>query len=153
MATMPFTTVNLRVSNVVRHPDAHTAEITVQFSDRKLDWQPADDGKSSTTVILTAVSRSSSEDVLASKVAKFYLEAASQNGDKLAGAKPQITFTLRLPRQTKNIRVALATGDGDRLGAVDLDRRAIDAAPERATPDPNLRSRRPVFRNSGYSKK
>ena len=149
MATMPFKALGVRVSNVVRHPDAHSAEITIELDDKRIAWQTLDNGKSSATVIVTGVSRSAREDVLASRVAKFYLLAASQDPDKLAGAKPTVTLTLPVPRQTKNVRVALEMGDGGRIGSVDLDRKAIDAAPEAPTAKPRLQSSRvPVSEGS-----
>jgi VWFA-related protein len=142
LATVSFSALNLDVAGVVRHPDTHTAEITLQFNDKKLHWQTQDGGKSSTTVIVTAVSRSGHEDVLARRVAKFYLLAASQDAEKLTGAKPEVKVTLPVPRDTKNVRLALATEGGERIGSVDVDRKTIDAAPVMATPEPRpLRSR------------
>jgi VWFA-related protein len=138
LATVPFPALDVRIAGVVRHPDTHTAEITLKLDDRKLHWQTAEDGKSSTTVIVTAVSRSGREQVLASRVAKFYLLASSQDTDRLAGAKPEVKMTLPVPRDTKNVRLALATEGGERIGSVDVDRKTIDAAPVAVTPDPGL---------------
>ena len=52
LASVSFLALNVRIANVLRHPDAHTAEITLQFEDKKLHWQAIEDGKSSTTVIV-----------------------------------------------------------------------------------------------------
>jgi len=116
MATMPFNTLDLKVTSVVRHPDARSVEITLQVADKKLAWQATDSGQSSATVIVTGVSRSVSymgrEDVLASRIAKFYLLAGSQDPARLAEAKPEVRLTLPYPKQTKNVRVALAINDG-----------------------------------------
>jgi hypothetical protein len=136
LATVSFSAVDVSVAGVMRHADARTAEITLQLIDKKLHWQAAEDGKSSTTVIVTAVSRSGHEDVLARRVAKFYLLAASQDAEKLAGAKPTVKITLPIPRDTKNVRLALATEGGERIGSVDVDRKMIDAAPVAPTPQP-----------------
>jgi VWFA-related protein len=138
MAVIPMKALQVNVASVVRHPDAHTAEITVQLEDPKLGWESTERGTSSTDVIVTAVSKSGRGDVLASKVAKFALVAKSQDADKLAGVKPTVKFTLRVPRSTKNVRVAVATGDGSRLGSVDISRNEMDAAPEGPTGDPQL---------------
>jgi VWFA-related protein len=145
MATMPFNTLDLKVTRVVRHPDARSIEITLQVADKKLAWQATDSGQSSATVIATGVSRSVSylgrEDVLASRIAKFYLLAGSQDPARLAEAKPKVRLTLPYPKQTKNVRVALATNDGARIGAVDIDKKTIDAAPEAPSPQPRFSRR------------
>lgn len=142
MATMPFNVLNLSVANVVRHPDARSVEVTLQVADKRLAWQTAKSGQSSTTVIVTGVSRAVSryggEHVLASRVAKFYLLARSQDPVRLAEVKPEVKLTLPYPKQTKNVRVVLATDDGARIGSVDLDKKTIDAAPEMPSPQPAI---------------
>ena len=138
MATIPFKALGVKVFSVVRHPDSRTADITIELHDERIAWQALDNGKSSATVIVTGVSRSAREDVLASRVAKFYLTAASQDKDKLAQAKPTVKLTLPIPRETKNVRVALEMGDGGRIGSVDIDRKAIESAPEMPTTQPKL---------------
>jgi VWFA-related protein len=144
LATVSFSAVNVNVAGVIRHRDARTAEITLQLSDRKLHWQATEDGKSSTTVIVSATSRSGREELLASRIAKFYLLAASQDAEKLAGAKPTVKITLPIPRDTKNVRLALATEGGERIGSVDVDRKTIDAAPVAPSPPPALSRRSPA---------
>jgi len=138
LAVIPMKAVHLNLANVVRHPDAHTVEITVQLDDSKLGWEAAEDGVSNTTVTLAAVSLSIRGDILASKVAKYAVLARSQDAARLANAKPTIKFTLRLPKSAKNVRVAVATNDGGRIGTLDLSRKDIDLAPEAPTPDPKL---------------
>jgi VWFA-related protein len=145
MATMPFKALDLTVARVVRHPDARSVEITLQVADPKISWRDTDSGQSSTTVIVTGISRSVSHfgrrDVLASRVAKYYLLAGSQDPAKLAGARPELKLTLPYPKQTKEVRVALASDDGARIGAVEIDKKMIDAAPEARSPRPELSRR------------
>ncbi len=138
LAAIPMKALQVSLAQIVRHPDAKTVEITVQLDDNKLGWEAAERGLSNTFVIVTAVSRSGFGDVLASKVGKYELTATSQDASRLANVKPEIKFTLRLPRSTKNVRVAIATRDGERIGALDLSRKDIDAAPATLTPDPRL---------------
>jgi VWFA-related protein len=138
LARIPMKAVQVNVSSLIRHPDAKTAEVTLQLQDRKLGWESSDSGTSETTVILAAVSKSGRGDVLASKIMKFALHARSQDADALAEVKPTVKFTLRVPRSTKDVRVAVATSDGARIGSVDLSRKEMDAAPEAPTPDPRL---------------
>jgi VWFA-related protein len=142
LAAISFPALNVRVAAVVRHPDAKTAEFTIEFQDPKLHWQAAANGKSSTTVIVSAVSRSGLDEIVDSRIAKFYLLAASQDSDELAEVKPEVKMTLPVRRAAKNVRLALATGGGERIGSVDVDRKEIDAATAAPTPQPQLRARK-----------
>ena len=137
-AVIPMTALQVKLASLVRHPDAHTVEIRVRLEDPKLGWESMADGSSGTTVVLTAVSKSKRGDVLASRVMKFAPEAKTQDAALLAGVQPKLKFTLRVPRDTHSIRVAVATGDGSRIGSVDVDRKQIDSAPEAPSPDPHL---------------
>lgn len=138
LAVIPMKALHVNLTKVVRHPDAHTVEITAQLDDHKLGWQSVNGGLSETTVIVTAVGTSAHADILASRVAKYALVARSQDASKLADVKPEITFTLRVPSGTKNIRVAIATNDGSRIGSADLTRKEIDALPAAPALDPRL---------------
>jgi VWFA-related protein len=146
LATVPFSTVGVRVAHLERHPDSGMVEVTLEIDDRRLQWQAAEGGRSRTTVLVFGVSRSGQgaehENILATRVAKFPFLSASQKPDELAVTKPKFKMTLPYSRQTKNVRLAVAINDGDRIGAVDFDRKAIDAAPETATANPALQSGR-----------
>jgi hypothetical protein len=50
---------------------------------------------------------------------------------------------IRVPRKTQIVRVVVQTGESDRIGTAELDRKTIDAAPEAPTPQPKLIPRPP----------
>jgi hypothetical protein len=50
----------------------------------------------------------------------------------------RLTLTIPVPRKTRSVRVVVGTEKGGRIGAADLDRKTIDAAPEAPTPEPTL---------------
>jgi hypothetical protein len=45
---------------------------------------------------------------------------------------------IRVPRKTHSVRVVMESEEGGFIGAADLDRKAIDAAPAAPTPEPQL---------------
>ena len=50
---------------------------------------------------------------------------------------------LRVPPKTQSMRVVVQTPENGRIGAVELDRKTLDAAPQAPTPEPKLLSRPP----------
>jgi len=68
----------------------------------------------------------------------LYLTTPTQDPAHLAELVTRLQFTIRVPRKTQSIRVVAETAKGGRIGAADLDRSAIDAAPATPTPEPQL---------------
>jgi hypothetical protein len=141
-ATVPFSAMSARVAEVLRHPDAGMVEITVEIDDSQLHWQAMEDGKSNTAVTAMGVSKSAHGDIQTSRIATVPFTVRSQNAEALSKVKPRFKMTLPLSRDTKSVRLAIAVDDGDRIGAVDVDRKTIDAAPEAATASPGLQAPR-----------
>jgi VWFA-related protein len=137
-STIPFAALDMKVSSVVQHPDSRTAELTVLLKSKNLDWQPADNGKSTAKVLLAAVSLTADGDILASKVERLTLTGGTQDPALLAGDEARLTLTIRVPRKTQRVRVAMETEEGGRIGAADLDRKTIDSAPSTPTPEPQI---------------
>ena len=46
-AAIPFDALEVNLTNVIRHPDARTAEFTVVLHSRNLDFLPTENGKDS----------------------------------------------------------------------------------------------------------
>jgi hypothetical protein len=137
-SSVPFKALDLNIAGVVRHPDAQTAELTVWISGKNLDWQLSDDGKEQAFFTLQAVSLSRNNDVLASKMQKWRLSTPAQGLDRLANGSSRIPVTLRVPRRTRIVRVAIASGGEGRLGTAEVDRKTLDAAPALPSPNPQL---------------
>jgi VWFA-related protein len=139
-STVPFTAVGLHIDGVIRHPDAQTAEITVQVSPKDLQWLPGDNDKST-----TAASLSSRRDIVASKVRSIEIESTTQNPTLLAQSPPiAVRITVRIPKKMKSVRVVIETETGGRIGSAEVDRSTIDAAPAVASPPPQLSPPRPA---------
>jgi VWFA-related protein len=137
-ATVPFDSLGVVVEKIVRHPDTSTAEISLALSPRNLGWQPVDDGKSASNLLLAAASLNGQRDFLASRLEGFALSATTQDPARLAAMGARWSITIRIPRKTQTVRIVVQNEATGRLGAVELDRKTIDAAPQTPTPEPKL---------------
>jgi VWFA-related protein len=137
-STVPFTALDVKVEGVVRHPDTRTAELTVVLNGRNLDWQAADDGKSTAKLTLAAVSLTERKEMLSSRIENVTLLRATEDRTPPGQQTARLTLTIPVPRKTRSVRVVVETEGGGRIGGADLDRRTIDAAPEAATPNAQL---------------
>jgi VWFA-related protein len=137
-SVIPFAALDVEVSSVVRHPDSLTAGLTLLLKGKNLDWQPTQDGKSTTQLHLATASLRADGDILSSKVERLAWTADTQDPARLAEDETTLAVTIRVPRETKRVRVVIATDDGARIGAADLDRKTIDAAPSTPSPEPEL---------------
>jgi VWFA-related protein len=135
-STIPLTALDMNISDVVRHPDTRTAEVTVQLKGKNLDWQATDDGRSTADLILAEASLNGDKNILASKMEKVTIFSTEQDPTRRAEEVTSLPLTIRVPRKTKSVRVVMETGEGGRIGAADLDRKTIDAAPAMPTPAP-----------------
>lgn len=136
-ATIPFTALPLKVTKVVRHPDTRTAEITVQTPTGALDWLPTETG-SSAGLIMAAASLNGSRNILASKLEMIEFASKETDPAKHPNVSARVTVTLRMPRSAQDVRVVLRTEQEGRMGAVEVSRKTLDAAPATPTPEPQL---------------
>jgi VWFA-related protein len=141
ISTVPFRALDLKISGVVQHPDTQTADFTIQLKGRDLVWQPSDNGSSTTNVILKAVSLTADGKIVAAKVQDLTLSCPTQNATNLAEMVTPPPVTLRIPKDTRAVRVVVESEDNGRIGAVDLDDNVIANAPAVPTPVPLLKHR------------
>ncbi len=80
-------------------------------------------------------------DILASKQETVMLTVNTQDPAQLAETLTNLPLLLRVPRKTRNIRVAIQGVEGGRIGTAELDRTMIDAAPAAPTPPAALQPR------------
>jgi hypothetical protein len=133
-SSVPFQGVQMNVTELMRHPDAQTTEFTVQVSGKNLDWQASSDGKEQAILTLAVARLSGNDDILASKIQRW----------RFSTAAAQIAVTVRVPRRTKVIRVAIAGQGAGRIGTAEVGRKALDAAPATPAPNPPLPSPHPA---------
>jgi VWFA-related protein len=135
---VPFTALDVKIAAVVRHPDSRTAELTVVLNGRNLDWQASVDGKSTAQLTLAAASLTEFKNILSSRVENLTLSRPTEDRTPPGQQISRLTLTIPIPRKTRSIRVVVGTEKGGRIGGADLDRKAIDAAPETPTPNAQL---------------
>ena len=140
-ASIPFQALDLTIEDVVRHPDTRTAAFTVVLKHRNIDWEESTDGKSTVNLALAAMSLSGSGDILASKWETVTVTVNTQDPTRLAATRTNLPVLIQVPRKTRNVRIAIQTVEGGRIGTAELDRKTIDAAPEAPTPPPKLQPR------------
>jgi len=148
-STIPYTALDVSLSGVVQHPDTRTAEFTVQLGVKNLDWLPTEDGRTSANLILAAVSLSGDNTILASRVERVTVWSAAQDPTRRPGSVTSLPLTVRIPRKTKSVRVLMETEQGGRIGAANLERKTIDAAPAAPTPAPQLAPQRQDYLRPG----
>jgi VWFA-related protein len=137
-ASIAFTALEVRLTDVVRHPDARTMDCTVQLKSKNVPWLPADDGKNNSKLTFAAVSLNRNRKVLASTMRGVTLATNAGDMRHLPDVVSKFQFTIRIPRDTRAVRVVLESQDGGRIGAAELNWQTIDAAPESPTPEPFL---------------
>lgn len=137
-STIPLNALRLKVTGIVRHPDTDSADVSLQFSDGKLDWSPTDDGKSQADVLIVVASKNKYQTVLASRMQRVRVTSSLSDTEKLRHHVTHWTTTVRLPKHTHQIRVVMETEAGGRLGSAEVNRTALDAAPAEPTPEPQL---------------
>jgi len=140
-STIPFKSLDLMLSGIVRHPDARTAGFTVELSSKNLIFEPSEGGKGIAELIVTAASLNHYGDILASRTQTVTLVAHSLDPAKLPGVATRIPFVVGVPRKTRRVRVIVQADNGGRLGSAEIDRNAIDAAPATDTTRPELKHR------------
>jgi VWFA-related protein len=143
-ASIPFQALDLTIEDVVRHPDTRTAAFTVVLKHRNIDWDESANGKSTADLALAVMSLSGSGDILASKRETVTVTVNTQDPTRLAATRTSLPVLIQVPRKTRNVRIAIQTVEGGRIGTAELDRRTIDAAPEAPTPPPKLQPRSQV---------
>jgi VWFA-related protein len=140
-STIPFDALDVKLSDVVRHPDSQTVEFAVQLKSKSLIFLPTDDGKDAADLTVAAASLNEDRSILAAKTEVVTLRSTTENPNQMPEVATRFQIILRVPRTTKSVRVAIEDQDGGRIGAADLDRNTIDAAPATETQAPQLRRR------------
>lgn len=138
-STIAFNSLDLQLSHVVRHPDTQTVDFTVNVASKNLSLQPDQTTSGGVaTLVLGAASLDPVQNILTSKIETLRLTSTNLDPATLPPVVSRVPVSLRLPRRTRSVRVVVEDTDGGRMGAVDLDRKTLDAAPAEPTPEPSL---------------
>ncbi len=144
-ASIPFTALNVSMKSLVRHTDTRTLDMVVQTQDKHLLWQAAGDGTNKASLLVAAASLNAEGNIVASRVETVRLSTPLQDPVARAALVTPMSVTVRFPRNAVRVRVVVESKDGGRLGAIDLTRKRIEAAPAEPTPAPQLTPHRPQY--------
>jgi hypothetical protein len=136
----------MTIEGLTRHTDTGQVEFIVALKGKGLAWQSDGDGRSALHVTIAAATFAKNANILASKLETADVRMDTQDAGKLADSVMRISMRLRAPSKTKYVRVVVQSPEDGRLGALDLDRATIDAAPDVATPALKLKTRPPLVR-------
>jgi hypothetical protein len=137
-----FTALEMKVLDIARHPETRTAKIIIYLKPKNLGWVESGDRKRSATMTMAMVSLSGGKNILASKFEKVTLWSTAEDPNLLP-EDIRMRVTIPVPAKTQNVRIVMETAAG-RIGAVDLDRKAIDAAPAASASAPNAGTPHPT---------
>lgn len=145
-ATVPYTNLQLHVSDVLRHPDSQSVEVILQVFPKDLNWTPSDDGTSSASLLVASAAMNRYRDILRGRMRTLNFTAHTQDQSVIAQQLPLIVdVTIPAPRKkTQFVRVAVETEHGGRLGTAEFDRAMLEKAPAAPTAQPRLAGPRAV---------
>ena len=137
-SNLPFDALGMKVQRLVRHPDTGTLDVTAMVELAKAVWKPSEHGKSATELVVAVAALGAHRDVLASRVETQNPTAATRDGSRLVREVASIPETIHYSQKTRSVRVVIEDIESGRTGAIEFDRKVIDAAPATATPMPQL---------------
>jgi len=85
--------------------------------------------------MLAAASLNEDRAVLAGKVETVELAAATHDLARLPDTVAKVPVRLRVPPKTRTVRVVVQTAENDRIGAVEIDSKTLNSAPQAPTPE------------------
>lgn len=135
-STIPFTALDMSVEGLVRHPDTDSVALTVVVQSRNFSWQSKDNGTSTAQLLVGAASLGGRREIYASKLESLTVAAATQDPSRLQNQTSRLPVTVRYPHKAQGLRVVVEVADTGLMGALELDRKTIAAAPEAPTPAP-----------------
>jgi VWFA-related protein len=147
-STIPFDALGVVLSDVKRHPDARTAECTVELKSKNVTFEPFTNGAGVAQLIVAAASLDQFSNILAYRTQRITLLSHAENPTNLPDIVSRFPIYVPVPRKTRRVRVTVQIDDaGGRIGSAELSRATIDAAPASDTPRPQLQQRPPTGQN------
>lgn len=138
-STLPYDALEPKIAGILRHPDNRMVELIVELPQKGLGWLATDNGSSNADLMLSVASLNGNRDILASRIEAYTVTDNTQDRARIAAAKPiQLALTVPMPRRTQSVRVVVETETSGRIGAVEVGRKDIEAAPAAPTPEPQL---------------
>ena len=123
-STIPLSALDMHVSSIVRHPDTHTADVTVLLKSKGLGLGAYRQWQEHRQYHRRRGEPDRQPGSTGFQGGKTGPPAPTQDPTHLAKLVTPLQLTVRVPRKTQSIRVVTETGNGGRIGAANLDRKA-----------------------------
>jgi VWFA-related protein len=134
-STIAMNGVEMTVSDVVRNPEARTAQFILHMKPKHLGWTADSHGTKTANLTVGLMSLSGSNKVLASRYETVSLHSTAADPDQLQ-EEVRMRLTARIPPRTQEVRIVLKTTENSRMAAATLDKKMLEAAPVTAESKP-----------------
>jgi VWFA-related protein len=136
---VPFDALTMQVEGIVQHSDTNTVQFTVRLTQEHLMWTPTETGSSQTQLVMAAASLDGFRDIVTSKIQGYTVTADTQDAGLLQnGPDLTLALTIHVPKKAKDVRLVVEPESGQRMGSVEIGRKAILGAPSAPTPKPQV---------------
>ena len=121
---------HLTIESLVLNTYSDTADFSLMLQSKDLDWKVAGSGKSKADLILSFASLDTRGDILIGRRESLTITADTQDAAKLATASTRLSAKVKIPIKTNKVRFLIQTPDDREIGAFDVYRKTINAAPQ-----------------------
>ena len=121
---------HLAMESLVMNTYSDTAEFTLILQSTDLDWKAAGNGKSKADLTLITASVDNKGDVLTGRRESLTITADTEDAVKLATANTRLSAKVKIPIKTNKVRFLIRAANDREIGAFEVDRKAIYAAPQ-----------------------
>ena len=121
---------HLAMESLVMNPYTDTAGFTLMLQSKDLDWKVAGNGKSKADLTLITASVDKNGDVLTGRQESLTITADTEDAVKLATTNTRLSAKVKIPIKTNKVRFLIQSANDREIGAFEVDRKTIYAAPQ-----------------------
>ena len=119
---------HLTIESLVLNTYSQTADLTLMLPSKDLDWKVEGNGKSKADLILISASLDKRGDVLFWSQESLTITSDTEDGEKLAMANTRLSAKVKILTKTIKVRFLIQSSDEREIGALEVDRKTIEAA-------------------------
>jgi hypothetical protein len=121
---------HLAMESLVMNPYTDTAGFTLMLQSEDLDWKAAGNGKSKADLTLITASVDKNGGFLTGRRESLTITADTEDAVKLATANTRLSAKVKIPIKTNKVRFLIQAANDREIGAFEVDRKTIYAAPQ-----------------------
>ena len=131
---------HLTIESLVLNTYSETADLTLMLPSKDIDWKVAGNGKSKADLILITASLDKRGDVLFWNRESITITSDTEDAEKLAMANTRLSAKVKILTKTNKVRFLIQSSDEREVGALEVDRKTIEAAAAPELPRPPCRA-------------